>query len=160
MKVQTILHLSIIIKITGCWSVRPVSSDLVHTLNVCDTQFTYLFQTSGSLRREKNLGCFLVSSLNKISFQPLIIFSLLELSSSAFQSQKSLDDDEIKDTVITIQIGGSDIVIPDFDIVTNQRAVTGTRDHPRPMSGQHPRESNVIIQDVASRHSRTKQRCI
>ena len=30
-----------------------------HTLNVCDTQFTYLIQTSMSLRREKNLSLIL-----------------------------------------------------------------------------------------------------
>ena len=43
----------------------------------------------------------------------ILSISLFKLSNAFWTPD---EDDEVKDTVISIQIGGSDIIIPDFDV--------------------------------------------
>ena len=50
----------------------------------------------------------------KIFLQALLtLLSLFKLSNAFWTPD---EDEEVKDTVISIQIGGSDIIIPDFNI--------------------------------------------
>ena len=54
----------------------------------------------------------------KIFLQAFVtLLSLFKLSSAFWTPD---EDEEVKDTVISIQIGGSDIIIPDFDLSPRQ----------------------------------------
>ena len=54
----------------------------------------------------------------KIFLQALVTLLSLFTLSNAFWTPD--EDEEVKDTVISVQIGGSDIIIPDFDISPRQ----------------------------------------
>ena len=54
----------------------------------------------------------------KIFLQALVTLLSLFTLSNAFWTPD--EDEEVKDTVISVHIGGSDIIIPDFDISPRQ----------------------------------------